>query len=142
MSPNRVARHVAFFLAIAVAVPCLAQAKDSIKVARVEPAGRLHRGVPIEVVLTVDVTLASSDSAYLAAGFNSDDPKKFRMLQSVLIRRGAQRVTLRGRVVPTDWSSENGVFGYVVNIRPPLPPPPGGRGRGLANVRGTFVVVP
>ena len=119
-----------------------AQATDSVAIVSVHPLGALHRGVPIEVSLVADVVLASMDTAQLAAGFNSDDPRRYRMVASVALHRGRQRVTLKATIVPVDWSAQGAHFAYIVNIRPLEPPSADGRGRGIAIVRGQFELVP
>ena len=97
-------------LLFAISVPVNAQGRDSVSVVSVTPAGPLHRGVPTEVVVVVDVVLATMDTAQLAAGFNTDDAKRYRMGADAALHRGHQRITLRVTVVPVDWSAQGSTF--------------------------------
>ena len=107
-APLRRCRNVA--VALLVATSALAQSRDSIAIVSVSPSGNLKLGVPTDFVLIADVTLASADSAWAALGFNQDDPHRYRMMATEVIRRGTQRVTLRAMAVPVDWSTKSGRF--------------------------------
>jgi hypothetical protein len=126
----------------AALAPASGQGRDSVTVVTVTPSDPLHRGVPTEIAVVVDVVLATMDSAQLAAGFNTGDAKRYRMGADAALHRGRQRITLRASVVPVDWSAQGSKFGYIVNIRPLGPMPADGRGRGISSVRGQFEVVP
>lgn len=125
-------------LATIVASGAPAQARDTIVIVSVSPAGNLRYGTPTEFAFVVDVTLAAADSGALVAGFNLDDPLEYRMVASVAIHRGSQRVTLRATVPPVDWSARGARFAYIVNVRPLESPSAGGRSHALATAGGAF----
>jgi len=128
----------AFALTAIVASGAQAQARDTIVVVSVSPAGNLRYGTPTEFVLVADVTLASLDTGAVAVGFNLDDSRRYRMFASAAIHRGTQRVTLRATVPPVDWTAQGARFAYIVNIRPLEMPSADGRSRGIGTVRGEF----
>lgn len=130
---------VASLLAIPVVVD--AQARDTVVIVSVSPAGNLRYGTPTEFVIVADVTLASLDTGAVAVGFNVDDPRRYRMFASAAIHGGTQRVTLRATVPPVDWTVQGARFAYIVNIRPLDAPSADGRTRGIGTVRGEFGVI-
>lgn len=129
---------LALILAALATSSAQAQARDTVVIVSVSPAGNLRYGTPTEFAFVADVTLASADSGALVAGFNLDDPLKYRMIASLAIHRGTQRVTLRATVPPVDWSARGARFAYIVNIRPLEVPSADGISRALATVRGSF----
>lgn len=130
---------VASFVATPVVVD--AQARDTVVIVSVSPAGNLRYGTPTEFVIVADVTLASLDTGAVAVGFNVDDPRRYRMFASAAIHNGTQRVTLRATVPPVDWTAQGTRFAYIVNIRPLDSPSADGRTRGIGTVRGEFGVI-
>lgn len=130
---------VASFVATPVVVD--AQARDTVVIVSVSPAGNLRYGTPTEFVIVADVTLASLDTGAVAVGFNVDDPRRYRMFASAAIHGGTQRVTLRATVPPVDWTAQGTRFAYIVNIRPLDSPSADGRTRGIGTVRGEFGVI-
>lgn len=126
-----------------VATPAVAhaQARDTVVIVSVSPAGNLRYGTPTEFMIVADVTLASLDTGAVAVGFNVDDPRRYRMFASAAIHSGTQRVTLRATVPPVDWTAQGARFAYVVNIRPLESPSADGRTRGIGTVRGEFGVI-
>ena len=96
------------------------EARDTLRIVTIQPPGPVTRGVEVEFVIDVDVTLATEDEALLHLGFNTDDPNRFRMIEYWSIRRGTERVTFKAKVVPPDWG-KRGQFAVVVNIGPKEP---------------------
>lgn len=123
---------------VATPVAVNAQARDTVVIVSVSPAGNLRYGTPTEFVIVADVTLASLDTGAVAVGFNVEDPRRYRMFSSAAIHGGTQRVTLRATVPPVDWTAQGARFAYVVNIRPLDSPSADGRSRGIGTVRGEF----
>jgi len=97
--------------------PSSAAQKDALAIVSVVPAGPVTRGVEVDFVFEVDLTLASSDEALLHLGFNTDEPNRWKMVTQRIVNRGHQRVSLEARVVPVDWR-ERGTFSAFINVGP------------------------
>jgi hypothetical protein len=116
----------------------MAQARDSIRIVSVSPAGPITRGVSVALSVVVDVYLDSKPGGTVQIGFNTENPNRYRMVDKRTVTRGSARLTFEVLTIPVDWGGE-GKFSVYVNAGGELTPP---RWRPTASDRQAIAVKP
>ena len=94
---------------------------DKVAILVVQPAGPVPRGVETEFTFDIQYTLETIEEGVLTIGFNTGShgsrPNAFEEVESRVIKRGTDRITIKAKVIPVDWG-ERGQFAVSVNIGP------------------------
>jgi hypothetical protein len=88
---------------------------DTIKIVKLTSAQPVHRGVENEFTIKVEYTLESEDDGVIMLGFNTQEPKGSRMVQSEIVHKGSGTTRFKAKVIPVDWQ-ELGQFAAFVNL--------------------------
>ena len=115
-------RFVATGLAVLIALGSPAhsaqpQPKDTLTLVSIIPAGAVRPDSEVEFTIEVDVTLETSEQAWLHLGFNIEEPNQYRMVSQYLLHRGMERVVIKGKAVPRNYG-RTGEFAAILNIGP------------------------
>ena len=115
-------RFVATVLAVLTALVSPAhsaqpQPKDTLTLVSIVPSGAVRADSEVEFTVEVDVTLETSDEAWLHLGFNVEEPNRYRMVSQYLLYRGMERVVIKGKAVPRNYG-RTGEFAVMLNIGP------------------------
>lgn len=91
------------------------EGKDAIRIVSVTSAAPIQPGRECEITVEVEYTLDAVEEGEINVGFNTDNPKHFRMIDSRIVKRGSGTVSLAVKVVPVDWQ-ERSRFKVLVNL--------------------------
>lgn len=90
-----------------------ANPQDKIKIISVSAAQPVIRGVENEFTVEVEYNLDSEEEGEINLGFNTERPARFKMVESLIIKKGAGTATLKATVIPVDWGQKAKFFALV-----------------------------
>lgn len=96
--------------------PPATKSKDRVEIVSVNP-GSAPRGIESDFTIEIELELASLSDGALMVGFNNVAPNSYRMVKTVAIKGGPQRLTIHTRAMVVDWR-DHGHFSVQVNLGP------------------------
>jgi len=95
--------------------------KDKVAILVIQPGGAVPRGVETEFTVDIQYTLETIEEGILTVGFNTGSHgsrvNAFEEIESRVIKRGTDRISVKASVIPVDWG-ERGQFAVSVSIGP------------------------
>src|SRR6266704_6417305 len=99
--------HLLMAAVLALPVSALQQRalekKDRIRILSIEPSTPVVRGGQTEIAVEIAYALETADESTVNIGFNSQEPKNFRMSEHIEIHRGTDRLKVKLKIIPIDW---------------------------------------
>ncbi len=97
------------------------QTLDKVAILIIQPGGPVTRGVETDFTFDIQYTLESIDEGVLTIGFNTGShgakPNAFEEVESRVIERRTDRISVKAKVIPVDWG-DRARFRVSVSIGP------------------------
>ncbi|MBD0371722.1 MAG: hypothetical protein ICV60_12855 [Pyrinomonadaceae bacterium] len=122
---QRIAACLVIFLAVLTAwsAPGQAQPKDKIKIVNIVPDSLILGDKRREVTVEIEYELETKKEGIIYLGFNTDKPEQYVITESVRVKKGKGRVTLKSKVKAVDWQGLAPFYAYANISEYPHPSP-------------------
>jgi hypothetical protein len=76
-----------------------------IRIINVNSASPIISGSEIEISVEVEYRFESGEEGFISIGFNSEEAQSFKMEQTLNIKKGSDKVTLKALITPKEWKN-------------------------------------